>query len=338
LLLAVAGVATSYYCWRITGNAFRLPQQVDRDTYAMARYFYWQSPNLQQVYRHKVMQDFYAGLEMKGAQHARSIRGFFEETLRRIGTIWLFYLGPVLTVPLLAGPWLVRDRRIRPLLTIGAICFAGSILIVFFLAHYAAPITAVLLAAVLQGMRHLRLWRFEDKPAGLFLVRAIVVICLLMVPLQVRTLMAPPKPGTRAEMGRERARLLSQLESTPGRHLVLVRYEPRHYPATEWVYNQADIDTSKVVWARDMGPVQNQELIRYFQGRHIWLLEADENPARLSDYPTHTKPDSELRDVSQVTVSETGSGVTPKARQGPAGGENSAAKAARTEPTADASH
>lgn len=335
LLLMVAGVATSYYCWRVTGNAFRLPQQVNRDTYAMARYFYWQSPNLEQVYHHKVMQNFYAGLEMKEAQHARSIPGFFAQTLTKIGTIWVFYFGPVLTVPLFALPWVARDRRIKPLLAIGAICLIGSSLIIFFLAHYVAPLTALLLAVVLQAMRHLRMWRFEDKPAGLFLVRAMVVICLLMVPLQVRTLMAPPKPGSWAEMGRKRAALLSQLQSTPGRHLVLVRYEPNHDPAMEWVYNQADIDASKVVWARDMGPVQNQELIRYFRDCHIWLLEADEIPARLSAYPTSTKPGSALQDVSQLTVSEAGLGAPPKVSRHFAGGENSAAK---TELPADASH
>jgi hypothetical protein len=70
---------------------------------------------------------------------------------------------------------------------------------------------------------------------------------------------------------------------------VIVRYKPEHNPFDEWVYNQADIDNSKVVWARDMGD-QNNELIRYFSKRRVWLLEADENPVKLSFYPMPITP------------------------------------------------
>jgi len=45
----------------------------------------------------------------------------------------------------------------------------------------------------------------------------------------------------------------------------------------EWVYNQADIDNAKIVWARDMGPTDNVELIRYFKDRSVWLLQPDDS-------------------------------------------------------------
>jgi len=82
----------------------------------------------------------------------------------------------------------------------------------------------------------------------------------------------------------DRARVLSQLPNDPRGKLVIVRYSPEHNLHAEWVYNSADIDGSKVVWARDMGSSQNQELIRYFKDREAWLLEADETPLRLSPY------------------------------------------------------
>jgi hypothetical protein len=40
----------------------------------------------------------------------------------------------------------------------------------------------------------------------------------------------------------------------------------------------------KVVWANDMGPQQNQELIEYFKDRKVWLVEPDVIPTKISDY------------------------------------------------------
>jgi len=83
----------------------------------------------------------------------------------------------------------------------------------------------------------------------------------------------------------DRARILAQLQQEPGMHLVIVRYSATHQLGLDWVYNRADIDASKVVWARDMGRDQNSELLKYFHGRRIWLAEPDLTPARLSVYP-----------------------------------------------------
>jgi len=230
------------------------------------------------------MRDFYLKLELSHYLQARSVRGFLRQTAIKTGTVWVFFIGPVLTIPLFALPWVQRDRRIRLLIITGAVSFAGTALVIFFLAHYSAPMAAVILAVILQGMRHLRAWRWEGKPTGLFLVRAIVVICVLLVPIEVRILAATPQPGTLSAMGAERAKMVAQLESLPERHLVLVRYRPDHNVLAEWVYNGANIDRSRVVWARDMGATQNEELIQYYKDRRVWLMEPDEIPPRLSPY------------------------------------------------------
>ena len=58
----------------------------------------------------------------------------------------------------------------------------------------------------------------------------------------------------------------------------------------EWVYNAADIDAAKIVWARDMGAAQNQELLNYFHNRHIWLLNGDQPSPRLEPYNLAPSP------------------------------------------------
>jgi len=82
----------------------------------------------------------------------------------------------------------------------------------------------------------------------------------------------------------QRARLIKQLEREPGQHLVIVRYNPDHEIFEDWVYNSADINSAKVVWARDMGATGNQELIEHFKAHSVWLVEPDETPFRLAPY------------------------------------------------------
>ena len=74
-----------------------------------------------------------------------------------------------------------------------------------------------------------------------------------------------------------------QLAQALGKQLVFVRYWPKH-TVTEWVYNGADIDRQTVVFARDLGAVEDEALRSYYPDRTAWLLEPDATPPRLSPY------------------------------------------------------
>jgi hypothetical protein len=287
VVLVLGAAATSYYFWRVTGNPLTMPQQVNRETYAVARYFYLQAAYPQPAYRHKVIHDFYTRTEFEHFELAQTIGGVLRQLGTKIALIWVFYIAPVLTLPLFLLHRVLHDRRVRFLVIAGAVGLASSAVVLFFNIHYVAAVASILLALIVQGMRHLRTWRWDNKPIGQFLVRSTVVMCVVMIPVQVHILSASPAPGSWAAIGPERVALEQQLRSVPGPHLVLVRYRPDHDPLLDWVYNGADIDRQNVVWARDMGPEANEELLRYYSKRRVWLLQPDDVPANLMPYTNH---------------------------------------------------
>jgi hypothetical protein len=300
LLLGTTAVAMAYYFWRVTGSPFRMPYQVDRAMYAVAPYFLWQSPKPAPAYHHEVMRQFYLHWELAQYTATRSLPGLMLAGLEKMMKLWFFYFGPLLTFPvvmaILTLPYGFSLRRIslqsQFLLIATVVSLVGLGLEVYFSPHYAAPMACLIFALVLVAMRRLRAWQWRGKPSGLFLARAFVLIAFIMpilllyaVPLHIPlpdptslTWCSPREP----DFGR--ARVLNQLSGGTELHLIIVRYKPGHDVRVEWVYNGADIDGAKVVWARDMSPLENERLINYFHGRRVWLLEADEKPPKLSMY------------------------------------------------------
>jgi hypothetical protein len=64
----------------------------------------------------------------------------------------------------------------------------------------------------------------------------------------------------------------------------VVRYTVQKNPHEEWVYNGADIDAQDIVWAHDLGPVENARLLEYYKDRKIWLYQPDIDVFRLDPY------------------------------------------------------
>jgi hypothetical protein len=169
----------------------------------------------------------------------------------------------------------------------------GLLVEVFFLPHYAAPMTSLILAIVLMSMRRVRAWHWKERPAGLFLARAIPVLCVFMVLLRAAAMplhfpLTPDWPATwynLAPVQTARARIVNELRAAAGQHLVFVRYRSPLRYEYDWVYNDADIDRSKIVWARDMDPARNAELMQYYPRRQAWFVEPDEPRPIVSPYP-----------------------------------------------------
>ena len=292
-ILALGGMASSFYFWRVTGNPFRMPYQVNRETYAIAPYFVWGSPRPAPTYRFAEMRRFYELWEYRDYRRNRTFVGFAKRLREKVERLWACYLGPLMTMPLLGLPWLFRDRRMRFPLLLALIFGLGLVVEVWTEPHYAAPATALLFLLIIQCMRHLRLWNWRQRPIGNSLLHAIPMLALAMVALRVSAIAcgAPlEQPWPKGNLIRESIR--EKLESEPGKQLVIVHYALDHWSILEFVYNDADIDDSKVVWARDMGRAANEELLQYFHDRKVWLLRPDDEPITLRPYnpaPSHAE-------------------------------------------------
>jgi hypothetical protein len=287
LSLALVGAGMVYYFARVTGNPLLPPYVLYRNTMTMAPHFLWQAPRPQPLFSNREMRHFYLGWEMSHYLKARQapLRDLWD----KLGLYWRFYLGPLLTVPLLLLPCLWRDRKARPLLLATAAFSLALWGQVWHNPHYAAPAAGLAFLIILMALRRLRLWRWRSRPVGLCLVRALPAACALLLLVQV---LAGPSAATDGQPnwrwaalgGQKRARILAQLERSPEKHLVLVRYAPRRDPGDEWVYNGADLDGARVVWARELDRSSNASLMRHFADRRVWLLEPDQVSPRLIPY------------------------------------------------------
>lgn len=282
-VLLITALGVGYYNHQVTGNAFTMPYQVNQATYGRAPLFLWQKPRPQPVYHHAVMSEFY-NQYLEIFKNERTAAGLWNRTLEFILLFWLLFIGPALSIPLLAFPYARRDHSMRYPLRIGTFFILALWAETWMQAHYFAPAVALVFVVILQCMRHLTHWRWRQRQFyfGGTLVRAIVIICFGMAFLRLIAIPAQLwGQGTWPRGNLDRANVLRKLESLPGEQLVIVHYDKSHNPANEWVYNSADIDHSKVVWARDMGDAANQELLKYFNHRQVWKLNPDQSPPRL---------------------------------------------------------
>ncbi len=204
-----------------------------------------------------------------------------------------FFVAPLY----LALPFFLLTLR-RPLHAAAAasiLLFAlGTNFYPYFYPHYIAALTPVFVfvaVASLDRLSHLRLRGFASgAPAARMLLFLAVAhfafwfgIHLFERPsfaglIRYETWDSIEDPDP---LGRHA--IEAQLHAAPGAQLVFVHYTAGHR-FHEWVHNAADIDASRIVWARDLGAEANQSLLAYYPKRRPWLLYPDLHPPRLIPY------------------------------------------------------
>ncbi len=281
----LCGVFIGYYNWRLTGHALLFPELLNNQAYSLPPIFVWQKPGPSIHYQNPQFEAFYNGwartysIENRVDSFRTAAKHLFAILLPKFA---YFFLWPELCVPLLAVPWMLRDGRTRRLTIQFGFCFLGWFSLIWFLPHYASPATAIIFALLVQSMRHLRQWEFRGRPVGIGLTRVVVLFAVILSPLNQRegTLHAVTSKPPNIEY---RAKFAAELNAIPGEHLVLVRHGIQ-IEAGDWVYNAADIDHAKVVWAREIPGMDIRPLLDYFGGRRVWVVEPDANPPRMTPY------------------------------------------------------
>jgi hypothetical protein len=296
MILALTGVAMGFYNLRVTGSPLRMPYMVHDAIYSMVPFLLWQRPQPELTYHHEIIRNHHAR-KLAYYMEQQSVQGFARASFEKVKDLWRFYQGYpglrlVFTLPLLMLPWVMRDRWPRYALLICGIFMAGLAMVTWLHPHYAAPVMGLGFLLVLQSMRHLHVWRWGGRAMGRMLVWTICILAVISFIMAFAEQIQKKSSG----WGSERARILAQLKQDGRRHLVLVRYGTLDVPYErgyrEWVYNDADIDGAKVVWAREMDTAQNRKLLEYFKDREVWLVEVDQydSPPNLTSYPLALRP------------------------------------------------
>jgi hypothetical protein len=276
-----------YYNWRLTGHATLFPYVLNARTYESARLFLWDHPREPRNYNNQQFEEFYNGWELEN--YDNSWRGAWKvtaEKLTRSGSAYLWW-GALLLLPGLLFAFF--DRKMRLPLAIFLIVTAGFFSVIWSMPHYAAPIACVIILLLVQAIRHLRTMKVRGRPVGAALSRAAVVCLALDAAINVSQNVCDPLLWT-CKGDPSRAAVVERLSHTPGKHLVIVRYPEGYNVHDDWVFNGADIDGAKLLWAREINPQQNQKLFDYFSDRRIWLIEPEKDNTEFIPYPLSATP------------------------------------------------
>jgi len=280
LVLLLTALCMCLYDFRVTGDPLRMPYQVYESAYGMVPVFLWQPLKAVPSYNHIALGELYTGWARNWYLLQQSFPGWISVACWKVTSLWWFFIGPLFIPFFAALPKMLRRRSVQFALGTWALLIAALLTETWTLPHYAAPATSLAFVLVVESLRQARLARWRGRPVGQALIYAVLPLLLISA---IASFALGHHFGA-SGWHLERARMLRDLERSQERHLVIVSYGAKHSPHEEWVYNRADIDAAKVVFAREMGPQADRELLEYFKDRRVWLLKAEQLPRRLTPY------------------------------------------------------
>ncbi len=296
LVVGVALAGLGVYLEATTGSPFVTAYHISQKTYGWPVALAWTTPPHIEN-RHIEMANYYA-YEIGEHEKVAHPLDFIEYFTLHIEEYWRFFFGPVLTIPLIMLGSVWRRRKMLFAGLGGA--FVAIMLEGAASPHYLAPAAAALIAILVECCRHLQAARVRILP---LLPATMVLVLALRVGAQQAGLPYTQKLNfqtwcCRVEGDQNKPRIMAELAKTPGKHLVFVKAKTDPNNLYQWIYNDADLDSSRFVWARDLGDAENAQLAASMAGRSVWLVNPNVNPAALTTYDPVT-PKTALQSKTQ---------------------------------------
>ena len=224
-----------------------------------------------------------------------TVRTYLERLEYRV-RFYRFYLLAPLYLALVGFLTALREYRFAWVAITLALFALGTNLFPAFQVHYIAAATCLFILMCVTGLERMGRLSIGGRPVGAEAARMVFVLSVAHFLFwyglhvfdtgEISLAMRSYETWDNINHGNPERRLsvARQLSEMPGELLVFVRYTPQHLFQEEWVWNRADIDGARVVWARDLGPDEDQKLLGYYPGRTALLFEPDARPMRLSRY------------------------------------------------------
>jgi len=272
----------------VTGNWTTLPYQLSQYQYGVPAALTFQTnptPHAELT----PQQELGYKSQLAFRSSAPETLGSYLERLRYRVRYYRFFFLPPLYLAILAFIPAIRQWRFAWVgITLAAFALGTNFFPAFQL-HYVAAATCLFVLVSVRGLRQIHGLRPEAAQVLLFLCIAHFIFWYGMHVFDTEDFSQAVRPYESWDAinhgnPERRMAVKEQLAGIPGPVLVFVRYWPQHIFQDEWVYNEADLDRSRVVWARDLGDTENRKLRQYYPSRSVWLLEPDARPPKLAPY------------------------------------------------------
>jgi hypothetical protein len=206
--------------------------------------------------------------------------GFVAGIGQKVAFFFRFYVGWTF-LPLLLFFFFGKKNRLDWLAIGGVGLLIGANFVATFEhPHYIAPVTGLIIYALMRGGQHLQANR-RIAPAA----KVALWVAMLLTHLSQTALASVIYVTRTPVLGYSREWQARLRADAPARHVVLVKYGPTHHYDQEWVYNTANIDSQPIIWAHDLGDSANTYLMQYYRDRKIWRLRPDSDTTILNLEP-----------------------------------------------------